>query len=570
MIRRMAALVLVLLVYLLITGFLAEGVIRLARLAPPAESPGYFWQTGYPRTGWTLQPNATGRWFNPMFEYDQMIEINSQGLRSPEVCTLATAQEECQCNLPPGMGTICDRDSVLRIMVLGDSYVEALHVPLEATFGQQIGAHLTNARLADGRRVEVVNVGVSGWGTDQQLLWLREMGYQYTPDIILLAFYPGNDFLNNHMALEFANFGGVRKPWFQLEAGELVLHDYPYDGVAARESIPQFEARLSEILSAPGPDDPQAEGQGENLGASPAGNPWLEPVGRWLADYSALYRYVEPRIRVSAPGVAVTAARWGLISPGQETSDQAMGAGYIPVTYGVYQEDPAPVWQESFALTGALLAELQAEADRLGAELAAVVLTAPEQVNPERWEQELARYPAMATHEWRLEQPTQIAMELLAQAGIPTLNLLPIFREAAARGADLHFRDDGHWNATGHEFAGALSANFLVVQGFTTLGSGATVPVVMPTGSPHLFTWLLWFVVAVIVFTIAWSAYQNGPINWLRGAWAGLGTTAELFVFTLRRGQYVVLPLLVVLILFGGLLLIAQSSVVGPFIYPLF
>jgi hypothetical protein len=413
--------------------------------------------------------------------------------------------------------------------------------------------------------VEVINAGVSGWGTDQQLLWLREEGRRYAPDMIVLAFYPGNDFMNNHMALEYANFGGVRKPWFALADGELAINDFPYDGEQARESIAQFQARLPENK----PESANEQTVTSPAPASPLG-PVLQPIGAWLRDGSALYRFVDPRIRVAAPSFAATLARWGLINPGQETSDQAMGPEYIPVTYGVYRAEPEPLWQEAFEITGALFQALAAEADALGADLAAVLLTAPEQVHPTRWEEELGRYPAMAAHEWVLDQPTRTAMGLLADAEIPTLNLLPLFREAADQGAVLHFRDDGHWTETGHEFAGALAANFLVVQGLVAPAPAATISVQIPGGSPHLLLWLLWAVVLILLISIGWSAYKSGPVAWLRGAWVGLGTTGELLVFTVRRGQYVLLPLLIVLILFGGLLLIAQSSVVGPFIYPLF
>ena len=47
-------------------------------------------------------------------------------------------------------------------------------------------------RVQAGLQTEVIHAGVSGWGTDQQLLWLWEIGVQYHPDLILLAVYPGN------------------------------------------------------------------------------------------------------------------------------------------------------------------------------------------------------------------------------------------------------------------------------------------------------------------------------------------------------------------------------------------
>ncbi|MCB0256176.1 MAG: hypothetical protein KDI55_20840, partial [Anaerolineae bacterium] len=60
---------------------LLEGGVRLLRLAPPAEGTGWFWRVPDPQTGWSLQPGASGRWFNPQVEYDVEVAINSNGLR---------------------------------------------------------------------------------------------------------------------------------------------------------------------------------------------------------------------------------------------------------------------------------------------------------------------------------------------------------------------------------------------------------------------------------------------------------------------------------------------------------
>ena len=45
---------------------------------------------------------------------------------------------------------------------------------------------------------------------------------------------------------------------------------------------------------------------------------------------------------------------------------------------------------------------------------------------------------------------------------------------------------------------------------------------------------------------------------------------SELFTFLISRKKYWLLPVIVVSIIFGTLLLIAQSSAVAPFIYSLF
>jgi hypothetical protein len=44
----------------------------------------------------------------------------------------------------------------------------------------------------------------------------------------------------------------------------------------------------------------------------------------------------------------------------------------------------------------------------------------------------------------------------------------------------------------------------------------------------------------------------------------------ELIEFLLTRKKYWLIPILVVLMLFGGLLVLSQGSAVAPFIYTLF
>jgi hypothetical protein len=49
-----------------------------------------------------------------------------------------------------------------------------------------------------------------------------------------------------------------------------------------------------------------------------------------------------------------------------------------------------------------------------------------------------------------------------------------------------------------------------------------------------------------------------------------LGIVGELLVFLWRRKLWWMIPMIVVLILFGLLLIFTQSSAVAPFIYTLF
>jgi hypothetical protein len=87
---------------------------------------------------------------------------------------------------------------VKRIVVIGDSYCEALQVPLEATFWKALEARL-NAR--GGARWEVINLGVGDFGSAQEWLALTRIGLAYHPDFVLLSFFPLNDLCNNSIEL---------------------------------------------------------------------------------------------------------------------------------------------------------------------------------------------------------------------------------------------------------------------------------------------------------------------------------------------------------------------------------
>lgn len=524
--RKVASLILLIAFYLLFSAAIGELSVRIARAAPPATPGGWFWAAPDPLTGWSHLPSASGRSFNPFYEYDAQVSFNSRGIRGPESLGYAKA------------------DGVCRVLLLGDSFMEAVQVSDGETFADRLRA-LLESQL--DRPVEVVNAGVAGFGTDQQLLWLREEGVKYAPDLVLLAVYPHNDFMNNAEVLESANQGGINKPFFALNGDGLQLRYFPYDPA----NVPAVSSPFAEVAA-------------EKVEPGP-----LTPLGGWLRANSALYRYADPRIRIASPRLAAWLVRTGLISQGQESQLVAQGDGYVPLTYRVYQSPPGPEWQEAIRLTRVLFGEIESVAQAMGAESAALVIPSPESVYPERWARILTTFSAMQGSDWDLHQPEQLAQAGLQDAGIPAHSLAPIFRRHAAEDPLLHFVEDGHWTPAGHELAARSTFNFLAESGLVPGLAGKTVPVELPTPAR---SWGEWFVLAVLVlilFSILWSVWQTGLSRWLRQIGSGLGTTGELLGYMIRRRQFALLPLLIVLLAFAGLLVLAQASVVGPFIYTL-
>jgi hypothetical protein len=109
--------------------------------------------------------------------------------------------------------------NTFRVAVLGDSFIEAFQVPEDQTFCAALERELGQCEFLDGRRVEVLNFGVSGYGTAQELLMLRHYVWPYEPDLVVLAFFAGNDLRNNSAELEPYKV----RPFFRLGDGRLVL-----------------------------------------------------------------------------------------------------------------------------------------------------------------------------------------------------------------------------------------------------------------------------------------------------------------------------------------------------------
>ncbi len=308
---------------------------------------------------------------------------------------------------------------VFRILVLGDSMMDAMQVNGRDSFSKVLERLLEQ----DSRgRFEVINAGVNAWGTANELLFFRHEGYKYQPDLVLLAFCTCNDIANNSDELSHdLGFSGP-VPVFRLAA----------DGLRLEYGLqPSFR------------DNPVASR--------------LEPIK------GALRRlYVYDKIReavVGFPSVARLLVRTGVMRDYQ--------SGLRGELYGHYSRTYTREWEEAWAVTRALIAEIDLEVARRGARLVVVILTNPEQVHGEIWNEIVDRF-TLPEGDMDLDRPDQLLATFLAEEGIPYMRLLPRFRaQARAAGEYLHFRHDGHWTARGHRFAaetvyGSLTGTKLV------------------------------------------------------------------------------------------------------------
>jgi hypothetical protein len=367
---------------------LGEALLRLGGFSYPS-----FWQPDEV-TGSRLRPGANG-WIRN--EGVAHIRINSRGLRDREHALPK----------PP---------DVYRIAVLGDSYAEALQVQLEETFWWLLAQRLEGCGFQPGKRIEAVNFGVSGYGTAQQLLTLRHRAWDYAPDLVLLAFFPGNDVRNNSRALEREH----KKPFFVLRKGALALDDSFTRDPAFLEvkRVSEERAALQQLRLY------------QLLRKARAGSYELHhnaPVAVALADGA---QRVPP---LSEPGL-----------------DE-----------NVLREPPDPAWREAWAVTERLIVAMHEEARARGARFAVAVLSSAGTVYPDP---ALRKRYAEVLGVDDLLYPERRLRALGARHGIEVVELGSELQRVADRsGAFLHgFSNSrlgfGHWNQAGHACGAELIA----------------------------------------------------------------------------------------------------------------
>jgi len=147
----------------------------------------YSFDTYHPTRGWTLKPNLKDI---SVFK-NKNLSSNSKGVRG---------KKEYSYSKP---------DGTIRILLIGDSYSFGEEVSDTETFAYYLEQSLDN--------VEVINLSIHGYGHDQMLLYLKEEGIKYHPDIIMLGYIEDDKTRNT---LSFRDYA---KPRFQIKGTKLVL-----------------------------------------------------------------------------------------------------------------------------------------------------------------------------------------------------------------------------------------------------------------------------------------------------------------------------------------------------------
>ncbi len=326
-------------------------------------------------------------------EYSTYIKINSKGLRDTEYSY--------------GKG-----DNTVRILVLGDSFTAGLQVPEQETFPKVLEAELQ--RHYPATNIEVINAGVVGYGTDNQLAYFTHEGYKYQPDLVLLAFFTGNDITDN-----------IWQSLYELEDGRLV------------------PVSLT-------PDE--------------SGN-----VRRWSKDVSSFKRYRQFLYTNSRLySVSIELLTFSAIQKFPTLIDLLVSMGFVEITlpsvnYGnfyAFRHLPEKAWIQ----TDVLISELNKAVEANGSQLVIAILPDEGDVDEKRRREILDAY-AHLTSQAVMSGPSPSVQlsQLLQKQNIMHLQLLPALQSYYKNSSDsLYYKYDGHWTPAGHRLAGQAIYNYLI------------------------------------------------------------------------------------------------------------
>jgi hypothetical protein len=338
------------------------------------------------------RPNPANSWPYRTNEFDTMITFNTHGIRG----------EERPIEKPV---------NTFRILCLGDSFTLGSEVADEVCYPSVLEQLLNKQARDQGDtiRYEVLNAGVGGYGTFQELLYFKEFVINHNPDLVLLQFY-SNDVRDN------INF---QRHWKTL-----------YPDSTLRVSVNSlFE---EDILSTE-----RTVIQYAGIGGGLVGS--FQSVQAFLKENSHLYHFLHVRLNIlrSMLGFRQLAAFDDFL---------VMMAEYPPEI------------DQGWALTKSLMLMIRTLAEQHQAAFAITIVPNKAQVIS-NW-----RYDQwIEDNQFDFQKPIRILQAFGKDQQISTHDFLPDMKEASIQQSP-YYNWDGHWNTYGNQAAAESLLRFLIDQ----------------------------------------------------------------------------------------------------------
>lgn len=347
-----------------------------------------------PSKGPTMFPGAYYRYSKEGFSEGY---INSHGFRDKE-------------------RTFEKSEDTFRILVLGDSYVEALQVALESSFSALLEKKLnTNSPF---NKIEVIALGESGIGTADAYAKYLNFGMDFSPDLVILAFLTGNDFQNNS---KFLNREALKFYFIYDDNGDLVLDKSAWEEYERSLTLPK-------------------------------------QLFQSLKRHSYLASLISERFFLLRRQIRHSRFESQFSKDTQRVENKKLGEFS---NLNMYLPNLPKNWRKAVDISKDSILKFRDKVEEDGAKFVLVSLSTAAQVHTRIREQINERYEVSFDY----DQPDRILEEFAEQRKITFLKLMPIFRDYHLKtGKDLHgFRSSGlgHWNENGHQLAAEEILKFL-------------------------------------------------------------------------------------------------------------
>ncbi|MBF0318816.1 MAG: SGNH/GDSL hydrolase family protein [Nitrospirae bacterium] len=380
--RRKVRLVLLAVIFvLLLTGILAEVMLRLFPNWYTDYGNNIYYRYAPDKNILTLEPNQSSSFGHACYNISK-IKVNSAGYRSYE----------------------WDKPANFRIAVLGDSYMEAKQAPEGAYFA---------AALRGLLHVDVLNFGISGYGTIHEYLQYVKDVRNYKPQIVLLFFCTLNDINGNSCKMLK---GGSLLSCASTAGGAVVI-----DEKKGRKRL------------------------------------------KTLVNY--LYRYYKTSLFIKT-----VFFQHRLDSPAREKT------AALPDDYYAYMP-PKGGWAEAWSFTEHFLRELKSETEKDNATLILIPVVEHIRMVKNPAEELRSSLGVEAPKEFDPEYPARRLQEAADKYNIAFYNPEPFFRSYRDAhnlpSPYFAYRCEGHWNPLTHFLMANLAAEYLIKNGMISSTNSA-------------------------------------------------------------------------------------------------
>ncbi|BAP17891.1 SGNH/GDSL hydrolase family protein [cyanobacterium endosymbiont of Epithemia turgida] len=368
---------------------ISEIGLRIARVSYPS-----FYQVDEYR-GHALIPGFSGWWIQ---EGKAWVKINKDGLRDKYY-------------------TKDKSKNTFRIAILGDSFSEAIQVNLEETFWSFIEQGLRNCPSINNQAVEVINFGVGDYGTAQELMTLKHQVKHYSPDMVILAIFTGNDIVNNSKLL---SHNDRFSPFLIEEEGKFFM-----DFSLKETKTYQWRSSLVRKI-----------------------------IFSTINNFYLLQMINKARITFKNRDIF-----WDKETLKNDSFDIIKYLDFVPQ---LYLEDKDEDWEKAWDITEELVRMIKQESETIKAKFLAVTLSNPAQVYPDKSLRDKYFKQGRVVDQF---SPDKRIKALGEKEKFDVLNLAPEFQYYADKNNQfLHgFKNtvlgSGHWNQLGHKLAGELITN---------------------------------------------------------------------------------------------------------------